>query len=121
MIIKYTPKITSANTTYVRIKPDDMETVKNEMIRYLAVIGEMDRLRQTEADQVRQSMHTIINELPKSKSGPNTYASFIGGVINNTMFGEQRDLTLKQIDGIELVSKAMSQLFDHIPRIEFME
>jgi len=48
--------------------------------------------------------------LPSGKEGMNTPANFIGGIVNNMIFGQQRDLSARQMEGIEYVSKWMAEL-----------
>ena len=120
-IIKYKIKNTSASTTYANINIQDMDYVKKTMGQYLAYIAELDRLIGTKEDEVRKAMHTRTSELPKSKSGPNTIASFIGGLVNNLVYGSQYDLTIKQMSGIEFVSTVLSQLDANFDNIRFTQ
>ena len=60
------------------------------------------------------------SELPCGRSGQNTPASFVAGVLANTMFGEQRDLTDKQMDGLQNISHIMGSVFEDCHSLKFM-
>ena len=110
-IIKYTPKVTSARTEYREIDKDDLADIHQQLIRWLAVISELDMSRNEDLRAVRdQWAHRRTSSLPKGKEGENTPASFIGGIVNNMIFGQQRDLSSKQCDGVEYISKWMAEV-----------
>jgi hypothetical protein len=119
-IYNYFPKQTSAKTQYCQLSEEDLGEIKIEMIKWLARIAELDMTRNEEWRLVReQYFHKRSKLLPRGKEGENTPASFIGGMVLNTMFGEQRDLSEKQLEAIEVISGAMSQLWDDCEGIKF--
>jgi hypothetical protein len=116
----YFPKQTSAKTNYCEIDPLDLAEIKLEMVKWLARIAELDMTRNEDWRLVReQYFHKRSKILPRGKEGENTPASFIGGTVLNTMFGEQRDLSEPQIEAIEVISLAMNQLWDDCESIKF--
>lgn len=113
--INYKLKTTTANTTYATISNQDMDYLKKTWIQYLAYIAESDRTQDSIV------WHQKTPELPKSKTGMNTVSSFIGGLVNNIVYGHQRDLTIKQIPGIELVSTMFGHIDANFEQIKFIE
>lgn len=109
-IIKYIPKVTTARTEYREINKEDMDFVQSELIRWLAYMSELDMFRDEDSKWVlNQYWHKRTTLLPKGQEGQNTPASFIGGLINNIVFGTQRDLTDKQMEGIMNISHILGQ------------
>jgi hypothetical protein len=113
--IQYIPKITSARTNYREISQEDMDWLQLELIRWLSLMAECDQYRDEEVKFVRdQWWHKRTSTLPKGKEGQNTPCSFIGGLVNNIMFGEQRDLSDKQMDAITNVSHILGSAYDTV-------
>jgi hypothetical protein len=109
--IKYIPKTTSAKTEYREIDASEILEIQQQLIRWLAVMSELDMSHDEDLRAVREQFwHRRTKMLPQGREGQNTPASFIGGIVNNMMFGQQRDLTDRQCEGIEYVSKWMAEL-----------
>lgn len=109
--IKYIPKVTSARTEYREIDATDLADIHQQLIRWLAVMSELDMTHDEDMRAVREQFwHRRTKSLPSGKEGQNTPASFIGGIVNNMMFGTQRDLSDRQCEGIEYVSKWMAEI-----------
>lgn len=120
--ITYTEKSTLANTDYRRLEPDDLIFVQSELVRWSSRMNELDVTKDEDFAWARDNWwHKRTKELPYGKGGPNTPASFIGGVLNNTMFGTQRDLTAKQMQAIQSISEIMANAFDDCTSITFEE
>jgi hypothetical protein len=118
--IKYIPKITSARTEYREIDTEDMTWIKTELFRWLAIMAELDQARDQDSRWVREQWwHKRTKNLPKGQLGENTPASFIGGLAQNLVFGDQRDLTDKQIDAIQNISHVLGGAFDSCTNIRF--
>lgn len=112
-IIKYIPKITTAQTEYREIDPDDHVWLQTELIRWQTVIGELDQQHDQDSRWVRDEWwHRKSKKLHKGQHGPNTPCSVVAGIIHNIMFKEQpqRDFTRKQMEDIEYISLAMAQM-----------
>jgi hypothetical protein len=104
-IIKYIPKVTSARTQYVDIDQNDMTWLQSELIRWLALLGEIDGHRNTDLRQVMKHWwYKRTPSLPKGVNGQNSPLTFTSGLVNNLMFGSQRDLSSKALDAIENIS-----------------
>ena len=109
--IKYVPKATSARTEYREIDPSDLAEIHQQLIRWLAIMSELDMSHDEDMRAVREQFwHRRTKVLPSGKEGMNTPASFIGGIVNNMMFGEQRDISARQMEGIEYISKWMVEI-----------
>lgn len=109
--IKYIPKVTSAKTEYRELDSADMAQIQEQLIRWLAVMSEMDMTHDEDLRAVREQWwHRRTRSLPMGREGQNTPSSFVGGLLNNLMFGQQRDLTDRQMEGIEYVSKWMAEI-----------
>lgn len=109
--VKFVPKVTSARTEYREIDAQDMADIQQQLIRWLAVMSELDMTHNEDLRAVREQWwHRRTKMLPQGREGQNTPSSFIGGLVNNLIFGEQRDLSDRQMDGIEYVSKWMAEI-----------
>jgi hypothetical protein len=118
--IKYIPKVTSAQTQYREIDADDQIWLQTELIRWLAIMGELDMYHDADSKWVRdQWWHKRTATLPKGRLGQNTPASFVGGLLHNIMFGNQRDLTDKQMDAIQNISHIISQAAEGCTQVKF--
>jgi hypothetical protein len=113
--IKYVPKLTGAKTEYREISQEDMSWIQQELIRWLSIMAETDQYRDPEVKYVRdQWWHRRSSNLPKGREGQNTPCSFIGGLVNNLVFGQQRDLTDRQMEAIMYISHIIGSAYDTI-------
>jgi len=119
-VIKFIPKTTNANTNYREVSIEDMAFIQEQMIRWLAVMGEKGISRDEDDKWVNtQWWHKRTSTLPKSKTGENTPCSFTAGMLNNFMFGNQRDLTEKQMDALTNISHIMGAAFESCTELAF--
>lgn len=117
--IRYTPKITHANTTYVDIDKQDMLWLQTELIRYLSVMGEIDNHKNTDLQQIMKFYwYKKTKTLPRGINGMNSPLTFVSGLVNNLVFGTQRDLSTVVLDSIENISNQMVLLEDAISDIK---
>ena len=118
--ILYFPKQTAARTEYREIDPEDMAWLQKEFIRWLAVMSERD-LNPSEDNIwiLTQFWHKRTDKLHKGqvngKYRQNTPCSIVGGLVNNLVFGSQRDLTDKQMSDIEFISMALATFLEVEP------
>jgi hypothetical protein len=113
-------KNTLARTEYLELDEDDAQWLKTELIRWLAKMSET----QADPSELWRLVHCEYwskrtKTLPKGRSGLNSPASFTGGLINNLLFGDQRDFTVRQTEGIRDISAQICQLFDDLEPIQF--
>jgi len=121
-IIKYIPKTTSARTEYREITPEDLLFLQGEMIRWLAVMSELDQDSSADAQWILNNWwHKRSKKLHKGHNGLNTPASLVGGIVMNIMYKEpvQRDLTNKQMEDLEIVSALLSSFLPEATVIRF--
>jgi hypothetical protein len=119
-VIKYIPKVTSARTEYREVSTEDMAFIQTELIRWLALMSELDMSRDEDSKWVNtQWWHKRTDSLPRGKEGQNTPASFIGGMVNNILFGNQRDLSDKQMDAVQNISHVLGQCVEGCTCITF--
>ena len=120
-IIKYIPKITSAKTQYVDIDAEDMVWLQTELIRWLALLGELDGDRNEDVRQImRFWWYKRSKLLPKGHQGQNSPLTFVSGLINNLMFGTQRNLSTSVMEGIEYISgqiHALEQALEEVNKV----
>lgn len=118
--IKYFPKNTSARTTYLELQEEDLDWLKSELIRWLSIMTESATAHD---DMWKEVLALYWNKktqsLPKSKEGPNSPATFIAGLINNLVFGSQRDLSDRQMEGIRDISNNLSKIRSDIDNVVF--
>lgn len=111
-IIKYLPKVTSAKTQYVDIDPNDMAWLQSEIVRWLALMGALDNHRNEDIRMVMKHWWCKRSStLPKGIHGQNSPLAFVSGILNNMMFGTQRNLSVIQMEALEVISAQMT-LFD---------
>jgi hypothetical protein len=109
--IRYVPKITGAKTEYRDIDVADMAYIQQELIRWVARIGELDMERDKEIKSIRTALHERNTNLPRGRLGHNSVTSFVSGLLHNLLFGGQRDLTRIQMEALETISAVMSTVF----------
>ena len=113
--IYYDPKSTSARTQYNKLEPVDMTYVQTELMRYMSLMGELKKERDRDVQNIISQWYSKKTQtLPKGKNGWNTPETFISGLINNLMFGNQNDFSQVQMDALENISANMSLVYDAI-------
>lgn len=117
--IKYLPKITMAKTVYCEIDKTELAWIQTQLIRYLSVMGEMSINRDDNVRSVLSVWWTKRSpSLPKGSTGQNSPLSFVSGLLNNLLFGTQRDLTEVQMSALVNISAVMVQFLDAIEAID---
>jgi hypothetical protein len=111
--IKYLPKITKARTQYCEIDKKDLEWIQMEFVRYLSIAAELDGARNQDVRSLLKLWwYKRSGTLPKGNQGQNSPLTFVGGLLNNTLFGTQRELSHIQMDAIENITATMSTFLD---------
>lgn len=119
-IIKYVPKITAAKTHYREIDPEDAVWLQSQLILWLALCSELQQRRDTDSEEFIRHWWTKRNStMPKGQHGPNSPQSFVGGMVNNLVYGSQRDLSDRQMDAIQHCAAVISQWFPDVDHIRF--
>ena len=114
--IFYNKKVTSANTTYLSISEEDTQILISKCIQIQSYMGELSLVKEKEVKDVYKWYVTSTKTLPFSSSmkRSNSPQSFIAGVLNNIMFGTQRELTEVQAEHLQNIINSYQQLSDAI-------
>lgn len=112
----YNKKVTSANTTYLEITPEDTQFLISKCIQMQSYMGELSLTKEKEVKDVYKWYTSSTKTLPYSNSMKrnNSPQSFVSGVINNIMFGSQRELTEIQAEHLQNIINSYQQLIEAI-------
>jgi len=111
--ITYDPKVTQARTQYNKISIEDMSWLQLEMMKYLALMGELVNVKDENTKLIINSYWRKKSKtLPKGRYGQNSPETFISGMLNNLMFGTQNDLSDIQMDALTNISACMHVIYD---------
>ena len=106
------------STTYVTFSKNDDKEIKDILMKSLATICDFDNKPGEDAYTIKVHLHKASRILPFSKEGPNSPSSFIAGCVLNLVYGTQKQFTLKQLETLQVIFEALSEVID-VPRIEF--
>lgn len=119
-VIRYIPKITTAKTHYREIGVEDMTWLQSQLILWLAQCSELQQRRDSDSEEfVRHWWCKRNTTMPRGQHGPNSPQSFVGGMVNNLVYGTQRDLSDRQMDAVQHCAAVISQWFPHCEHIRF--
>jgi len=119
LTIPYIIRNTVATTEYTEMSREDMQTIQSVLIKAAAVICESSATKSEEAHEAFKEFIKKTQQLPRGRANMNSISSFTGGLINNLVFGEQRDFTTRQLIAIEYITKTMNSFTDEIPVVRF--
>ena len=119
IFINYMVRNTAAKTEYTEITEEDMESIKAILLKISAVINEGSNATSVEGKEAFKEFVKKTEKLPRGRNNMNSIASFTGGLINNLIFGEQRDFTTRQLIAIEYITQVMHSYVDEIPQVRF--
>lgn len=119
LTINYIIRNTAAKTEYTEMAPEDMETVKAILLKCSAMICEASNAKSEEGKDAFKDFIKKTEKLPRGRDNMNSVASFTGGLVNNLVFGEQRDFTTRQLIAIEYITMVMHSHTDEIPLVRF--
>lgn len=114
--ILYTEKMNSATTIYLEINEEDTQFLISKCIQLQSYMSELSLIKDKEIRDVYKWYTTPTKTLPYSNSTKryNSPQSFIGGLLNNIMFGSQRDISLVQSEHLQNILNNYQQLSDCI-------
>lgn len=118
--IFYNKKVTTANTTYLEITDEDTHFLITKCIQIQAYMGELSLIKNKDIKDVYKWYVTPSKTLPFSNSAKryNSPQSFISGVLNNTLFGKQKDYSEVQVEHLQNIINSYEQLTECI-NVEF--
>jgi hypothetical protein len=122
--ITYKIKNTSATTDYMSVSSEDMSWIKEDLLMaYKNLLIDLAKNRDKEIREIYDVLNSPDKNLPKRRAGmgyaKNSLVSFIDGMIDNIVRGTQRDLTIKQADGLAYVSEIINYIQPDLPQVTF--
>jgi len=116
--VYYKPQIGRETKDILReITPADQQYIKTVMTAYLDLETADPR------PEFKEWFNQPNKKLPPKKEkglGPNTPKTWCEGIISKlNQAPNRRDLSPKQCEGIEMLSQAISEIYDRCPSIEF--
>lgn len=118
--INYTPKTTSASTVYLQLEDSDLAMLKSELIRWLSLMSESTTIDNDDWQQIlAMYWRRRSRSLPRGANGLNSPESFIAGLINNLVFGTQRDISEIQMEAVRDISNNLSMINESVEPIVF--
>lgn len=101
---------------------DDKYRVIQDLIKILALISESDTNKGKDWKDIRNLiLHRPLDQLPKGNNGKNTITSFVGGLVNNLVFGTQRDFSVTQLEAISYITSHLNVIYPEIKILVFEE
>lgn len=111
--IDYKPKVTGANTQYNELAATDMIWVQTQLLRYMSMMGELKNNRNPAVRAiVKEYWSKKTDTLPRGRNGRNSPETYISGLINNLIFGNQRDLSDTQMQALTNIAHVVSEIAD---------
>jgi len=116
--IYYDLKVTNANTQYISMEKDDLYYIQDFCIKVLCYMNELHTYPHPDIKTFLKTYFTKRNKfLPKCRYGQNSPQTFLAGIVNNTLYGTQRNLTVHVLPGIEIISKDLNIIKDALNEI----
>lgn len=113
--INYEIKATSARTTYYDISKHDMDYIIGELLRYQSLMGELSKSKDKKIQEIVKTLWRDNNkQLPIGKNGMNSPESFVAGMLNNILYGNQYNISDVQAHAIQLISEYMEIVYEHV-------
>lgn len=103
------PKITAAKTQYYEIDADDEAYIYQWLTRFLADTAEMATF---DADLQRDLFRRRPDTLPRGRNGPNSIASFVGGIVAARLVNPQHNLSESLLDPLENIFDMIANMYD---------
>lgn len=119
--IYYTPRLTQARTQYREIPQEDRAWLLAQLNRAVILMSTLGNTQDVTMASVRRDFwHRVNNTLPHGRSARNTPETFTSGLVDNLVYGTQRDLSAPQCDGVEFIMEWMNAVWpDLFPRVVF--
>ena len=102
------PKITNAQTQYYELDAADEAYIYTWLTRFL---GDCAELATADTDLQRDLFRRRPDVLPRGRRGPNSFASFIGGVIAAKMANPKHNLSESLLDPLEMIFEMIAQQY----------
>lgn len=114
--IYYTIKMTQSNNTYVQLLAHDQDWLITKLIQMNSLMSELSLSNNRDVRDLIKYWTTSNRTLPFNSflKKHNSPSSFVAGLLNNTLFGHQRDLSEIQIQHIQNVINQYQQFADAV-------
>jgi len=114
--INYNTKNTSATTVYVQIEEEDKQVLIQSLLSILTWMNELSISPDKDVKDFTKWFTTsnkkyLYNSKLKKNNSPQ---SIIAGMLNNLVFGNQRDFSLTQIDLVQDISNTAYDIIEII-------
>ncbi len=114
--INYTTKSTQANTIYVQLEDEDKQVLIQSLLSILTWMNELSISTDKDVKDFTKWFITTNKKYPynsKLKKN-NSPQSIIAGMLNNLVFGNQRDFSLTQLDLVQEISNTAIDIIELI-------
>jgi hypothetical protein len=115
--IYYDIKYTSANTDYLQISSEDKTWLIEQLIKIQSYIIELQTMKNKDVQDVMKCyFFKKTKTLPYNNNfkNQNTPMSFVAGLLNNLMFGNQHNVSKSQSENIENIMSMFVTLTEAI-------
>lgn len=120
MKIYYDTKNTSADTVYMSISKDDMDTIISICIGIQSYMSELSLCPNKDIKDLLKYYKSPNKTLPYHKQWRrhNSPQTFISGLINNIMFGSQFDISETQGQHLQNIINMMSEIITVLEEVD---
>ena len=117
--IYYTKKITGAGTTYMDIEKQDLDMLISKLISLQSFFNELSLSTNKDIKEVNAWYKKPSKTLPYNRifGKYNSPQSFVAGMVNNTVFGQQNNLSLAQAEHLQNIINNAILLMNEIEHI----
>jgi len=120
-VVRYTKKITTANTVYTHIDNHDMSIILMTLRKGLFDLLERSNYDSAARDFLSHQDETFRKHMNAGKHTYNSLSSFLGGLLAQHDGNITKDFSEKMLQGITLASKVFQVFNEDSPEIVFVE
>lgn len=102
------PKLTNARTQYYELDNQDEAYIYTWLTRFLADCAE---LATQDPELQRDLFRRRPDVLPRGRSGPNSFAGFIGGIVAAKMANPRHNLSESLLDPLEMIFEMIARQY----------
>jgi hypothetical protein len=109
--IYYSTKVTNSNNTYYEISKEDTDFLITKLLQIQSFMGELSLTKDKDVKDLVKWYTSSNKQYPYSNQFKryNSPQSFVSGMINNMMFGQQRDWSETQANHAQNIIGMFSQ------------
>ena len=119
--IYYTKKITGAGTTYMNIEQQELDQLISRLISLQSFMSELSLSTNSDIKEVVKWYNKPSKTLPHNRifGKYNSPCSFTAGMINNLVYGQQKDCSLVQAEHLQNIINNAVALINEIKDMGF--